>query len=758
MKVFERIGSDPFTPSISLNSIVLNNVFTQVSSIPGSTQSSEITSNNINIFFELSNIKNNLLPIINDPNFLNYTNIDFIVFGQQQQYDKFYQSINQKQYSSNSISELAKSIDKSVIVQTLKLSNIPSVAQANQMPQTLAQANQMPNIGSNVFIDNIDPKQDIILVIIASLDFKAYYQKNDLTGTQQDLYDSIKEIYNIELIKYNVLVKNQIVIDQIPENNIVSDVRQINELNNIYLDLTNNITINTTFEEKPSYISDIFTSYDYKNNIIRSYFFFNIKKFITNSCLFGNVYNAHTIQEIESVLANNNCINIEVIKNNLDSKEQVCSFSTSYQTIKSANKNVTLINELTTDENICFSFFEEMPQSIKQQFNYTISVNYYEVFFTQYYNPSPYQNSGVYFDTLGYLEDVRKYITNTQNVSNSGTFINLRNAPQKSLDLLIDNLFLLFNLFSNTNIDNAIKQKIRNSLNFKTSTKAAHEQFIKFADNSLNKIVSIFTSFRFKYVTYSKNGNMNKFANNKFYFLIDSFTDSPSNPKTTIEAVQNSKAKYFVEKNNNLLTSYMIEPSQINEANPITYKIINSSLSLKNEQISYSSDYSNISFIFDSFGSTIKKTSVNSISTLGNSASTKSRILQNSSVTIDSLEVSGERPTDSTKETKSLIDDDKNSKITNIISNIELTNKINTLNNTIFSFAYLSNMNEQFLVPQYTIQIYDFVARQWKQLEISNNTKSKSYLARTIYTEGGNIYKSNNVVPPFANEYFIVDL
>jgi hypothetical protein len=761
MNFFERLGiQDPFTPSVAVRSILLSNIYEQ-NIVPGSTNNSVITSNNITVNFNLTNRKYNLLPILKNPDIANYTDINFIAFQNQKQFDSFMDLVNRKLYTSYTIPELASLVNNNIVTKTVKLTEIPSTKLASELQQIDLNNNSRV---SNFFeystvLDNLDPNQDIILAIISTIDFKSYFRNNKIT-TSFFLENSIKEIYNLEILKYNILIKNEVIEQQ---NSIVTDLRQINELNNVYSNFLTDISSNistSNIEQKPSYISDIFTSYDYQNNIIRNYFFFDIKKFLINNCTFSNLYNAHTIEQIENVLNQNNCIYFNINKNLLNSQQQVCSFNTSYQGVRSGKYiNASLISELTTNDTICISFYEPMPKSIKQTFNYVINVSYNEQFLKQYYNPSNSGNTGIYFNAIKYVEDIRKYVTSTANIAKSGRFTNLQKAPFNSLNLLIDNLFLLYNLFSSRPISNSTKNKIRNSLNFQTSTKLAFDQFLKFADNMLAKMNSLFLSYKAKNTKYIKTGNNNSFANKSFYFLADTFSKSLNNPKATTDIIQNKTFKYFAERKKETNTLFTIKPTEINEANPITYKIINSSLNLKNQQISYSPDISNISMIAEGMSMTVKKVALNELSSEDQLVQTSKLFSQSSVDKIASLQTPATYPTDSDKETASLIAKDKNANINNKIKSIAISNQVDGLDNIIFNFTYRNSMNSAFLVPQYIIQIYDFKKRAWTEVPTnSTNTKTNSYLARTIYKESNNIYNRNNVVPPIGNQYFVIDI
>lgn len=717
-------GNDAFSPLIKTNSIILDNaVSTTPSTITGSSTTNR--TNGISVNYTISSKQNTLDYWISDVDYLQYTKIRFYVANSKQQATKLIAAIQAGliqlgifQYSEN---PLYKDINLIDIVDT----------------QQITQQEYSFEVEQTITFNELDVKEDIILIILPYVDLFTYFKENGFDPVES--YRLVENFLKLETHQYNVLVNNKTINDS-NSKEILSDVREIKELNFNLLSMlpppTQEISL---FDNQTSYLSETFNSLVYSKKTINNYFFFNFKKFIEQNCAIKKLFKGISHNKINDILIKNNSIFFEIYKN--EEEEKICAFSCGTTEVNDGGiGKTTTINELNTPETIFISFKDDFPKSKNTSFYYKIKVSFIDPFIKNYYDTSYNQGSGRYFDILNNLKIVQDYIENPNN-SNSKTLkfqTQISSPPIAVKNQLIKDFFDLYNLFGNKEISEEKIQKISSALDFKVATITTYNDFISFVNISMTQIEQYFISYNQTKTTFIKNDKKVNFKLKDFFFTRDIKTSN--------------LIKYYNEySKNNSIDQYdlQMEDSTIDSTNNVSYKIINSVLNCMNDQYTYDTNYEQLSNLVEMKGTTIEAvTDITNILTkeLFASSNTTNSVIQKATSTNKSTK----------KQLSQSTEDRKSSLISNILNKISDTNSTLTDSLLKFQIYFLNDMEKEFLVPQISTVFYDVKTKQWQNLSLSNTKGNKSYLAKTIYSVGTNIFSTNKLVPVIEEEYFIL--
>lgn len=736
MKFYDKIGNDLFAPNISVTSILLDDG--QTLETTSATDQSIITTNGINVDTIIQSKQNNIDNWVTDIEYLQYTTINFIVFQDKNKAEIFDSQIKHKKYTLDPIGKIATDAGASKI-NSINISDIVDLEQYSTSEPVFE------SYYSYAFSD-LDPKKDIILYIVPSINFSSFFEDNGLDATKSETINLIKQIYSVETHKFNILINNKTIDDQVSEQ-ILSDVRQVKNLKNNLLSLLSTIKIDDTItNEKPSYISNIFANFDYENEIVRSYFFFDIKNFIKDNTVFDRVFDTKTSDEINQILKTNNSIFFTVTNKIEDLEEVVCTFTTTYQSIIGSN-NASIIDSLTNDNFVCYSFSDLFPATVKQKFNYSINVRFIDPFLKSYYEPST--SSGKYFTVLQQIQDIENFVNDPNNTdARTGKFTKIYSLDK--LKGFMKDFFELINLFSEKLIDPATINKIVSALDTRKVSYLVYNDFILFAKKGLTQLEGIFTSAGQHNTQYNKDSETIQFVKNDFYFQLNDYDRTSKLPKlslTTQEMQSEISTKYYTDSDKK---RYNLKSSVVDSTNVVSYKIANSVFCLKQPEVTYSSEYSFLSDVLSLEGTTIEKTNL-----ISKKQDTKS-IFDKTSISNDVVQKPALQIGNSSKEMKPYLNSVQSTKIGTLIDKINTSKQIDTETMLQFQMLYLNQMSDSFLIPQIKIEVYDHISKQWKSFSTANGA-TNTYLARTTYIQNNNIFSNNKVVPPITNKYFIVE-
>jgi hypothetical protein len=869
---FYNSGSikDLFAPRINVTNILLDN-----STVSNDT--TQVNTNSILVDLIIQSKQNNIDQWISDVDYLQYTQLNFIVFQSRLQEAKFKTAMQQKDYLYKSINDIILELTKpketvntrnkninvtpdlgpysisdiagitglqednkiklNTITPDLGPYSISDVAGitgltpfteqrqinasdlviASSLTQEVAPDIKIKTVflkdiinleGTSIrdytfktnysfLFNELEDKKDIIFCIVPIIDFKAYFADNRINNTVAT--DIINQIYNVETHTYNILINNQIINDK-TSSKILNDVRELKSLKNNLLSLLPQI-INTTLisDQKRSYLSDIFTSYDYSSRKLTNYFFFKIKNFLKDNCIFPQLLDFSNKNEINLILNKNKCINFDVYRNN--DSQKVTSFYASYdrpkgiseqqmftpvnqinasrfsdlkatKTLSAASptktstapssgidllqievgtvqpnlpadfSNPRIVSELSNNEIICLAFDDTFTDSAIANIDYSLKINYQDAFVDKYYKISNNTTSGLYFKVLNYSSKIQSIIDDPRNTDSKTTKFNLRIANNEQIRSLnnkfIRDFFELYNLFTNKNINDNKIEKIIKSLDFSKTTLIVFNDFLSYVNKCLIQFNTFFETYSYKNFSYSKTSGPITVNKTDYFFEKDD---------------TNTKIKNYCEYKYPQVYRYDLESSPIDSTNIVTYKIINAVSNLVDGLISYSDTYSLINTFLEAKGTTIE------ISSVASTENKKTKSLFKNTQTInDSILRPAISTTNSNKQIANSVNTIEKQKITNIIKNIDITNQLDYLTILNFELNFLSTITDDYMIPTIKTLVFDTSKFQWIEVEKINNVAAKTYLAKTSYSKRNDIFNSTNTVPPISKNLFITTI
>lgn len=725
--LYEKVGNDPFAPSIKANNIILDNSIND--------------KNGIIVNFTMSSKQDTLDNWVKDIDYLQYMMITFYVLNSTSQVEELKGIL--KTYSPDNLQAFETNYDGLIKILKIPLRDIVDINSITESNSTFT-VDYMNTIS--------DLSDDIILVVLPSIDFNSYF--SDYALDSEIVSSLIESFYNYEYYQYNIL-ENNVTLQDNTNPKILNDVRQINELkNNLFSLLPSTLEIMPFEVDNVNYFSDVFSSFDYKTKTIKNFFFFNIANFIKDNSALKKVFKNFTKKEIDSTLLSNKSIFFEINRTNKydeDDVKSVCSFNCSLtQILQVFGSNVSIENSLSTQDLLCISFMDDFKNIKKSSFYYTINVSFFDPFIKLCYDTSTVPSTGFYFNVLNDLSILESYVYDPRN-SNSTTTrfepLTLEFAPTLQKNDLIFYFFGIYNLFVKKEVTQEKINKISKALEFANSNIITYNDFFYFVNQCMIQFEKYFTSYFLSKNTYSIKTNAKKINIKDFYFSKDS-----ANYKNV---------KYYNEYNNNKLASYDLTREKLDTTNPITYKIINSVLTLKNEQQSYSSVISYIDNLLEADGTTIqllddfiKNKKLNSTVELFSSAcSSNSSFDKPSPRQIDVLDATQQYSHSLNKTNANSI----NSKSINAQKSVDKTEYDTILK---FYLYFLNDMNNEFLIPKIMTLLYNPKEKQWININSVNLRKNvgKSYLAKTIYSleKEKDIFSYNKIEPVISEEYFIL--
>lgn len=727
--LYEKAGNDPFSPSIQANNIIVDN------DVNGD--------NGIIVNFTISSKQDALDNWVKDIDYLQYMIIGFYVLNSTSQVDELKEIL--QTYNPEGIQKFEQDYDGLIKVVKIPLRDIVDISETTENNSTFTTEY------SKTFESLSD---DITLMVIPNIDFDSYFSDY---GLDSELVSSlIESFYNYEYYQYNILQNNDTLQDN-TNSKILNDVRQISELkNNLFSLLPLSLDIAPFEVDNVNYFSDVFSSFNYETKIIKNYFFFNIANFIKENSALKKVFKNFTKEQIDSTLINNKSIFFEIIKTNKyddEDTKSICSFNCSLSKVfQVLGSTVAIVNSVSTQDLICISFIDDFVGIKKSSFYYTINVSFFDPFIKLCYDVSNIPSTGFYFNVLNNLTILESYVYDPRN-SNSTTTrfepLTFEFAPTLQKNDMIFYFFGIYNLFVNKEVTQERIDKISKALEFNSANIITYNDFFSFINKCMTQFENYFVSYFLTQNSYSIKSSIKKIDVKDFYFSKDS--------------ADYKMIKFYNENNKNQIATYDITSGTLDTTNPVTYKIINSVLTLVNDQNSYSPDVSYIDNLIEAEGTTIelydnfiKNKKLNStVELFAQACSTNSAFEKPSSRAIDILNANQQYSFSYEKTVSNSI----RNKVTNAQKSAD-----NTEYETIMKFYlyFLNDMNNEFLTPKITTLIYDSKNKQWTNINSINLRRNigKSYLAKTIYNieKQKDIFSYNKIIPLINEEYFILQI
>lgn len=730
-KFYEKIGNNLFAPKIEVTNILLDNTF--ISSSTGTQET-----NGIVIDLSVSSKENSFDQFITDVEYLQYSAIVFAVFQDDTQLNNFISNVSSSLSGNktfeNTIVELASNTED-VLQQFVVLNSFVNTADITERDQNYTA--KYTTTFSNLNTDNIT------LCVIPYVSFNQYFDDNGIDAeAARNIFNNSILSKTFEVHRFNILKNKRTINDQVSIN-LLNDVRQINELKRNTLTNFPEIQFPVGIEKgKNSYISEIFTSFDYQNEKVKNYFFADINAFLSENVALYKTINATNINDI---LYNNNCAVFTIKRIEPNRETLVCSFNASFQNIRTNNINVQFINDLSNSRSICILFEDDLSLLRETNFYYHITIDCLDAYAVvkDYYNVSNSTNSGSYFDLLTEKTNVETIANNPDISDENGKFYKnqaILGNFYLSTSNFVNNFFEIYNLFIDTTQNNVMtinQNKINSIINtLVKSDVIVYNTFLAYVTNCLYQIGNYFESIGNSTNSCSKTSNIINTNNIPFYFK---------------RSDDNSKIQYFCEyETNNSRTQYDLT-LELDSTNEVSYKILNSVLNLTNKQVTYSSEYSLIDSYLEQNGTIVVKTS-SATKTKPKASSTNSinRTSINSIFQVDSQSTT----LDVKRQLEASSEQQDSNKISNIIGLIDATNQLDFFNMYKFQLAYLDDMSSKFLIPEANIMIYENKTKQWKK-ETEVTGYNRYYLAKTVYNKTNNIFNSSKIQPVINEEYFL---
>lgn len=715
MDFYQKNGNDPFAPSITISNILLDN---NDSGLLGFT-------NGLLIDYSAQPKQNMVDNIIDDSEYASYTKINFIVFYEKNDIDNFINvELKNKEFLKTDMQEIATR--NNGVIKTVSLSDVSDLSQVSFF-----------DLNSN----------SLTLFVVPVIDFRSYFVDNEIEDSS--VIDSLLDaIYKVETYRYNILIKNETISDAVSAK-ILNDVRDFKTLNNNILQLLPS-KIPTQFSNKQrSYINDFNVSYDRENRIIKNYFSFDILKFIDDNSYLQNITSLSD-EEIESTLQESKSLKFTVTKITSDKEEVISEFYSSLSQTEGSS-NATCIDKSL------YSIEDNFPDTEVQIYYYKIELNFVDPFAKTVYDTSITPNTGLFFEVVEGVQELENFVNDPRNTdAKSGKFETPEelSAAVPSIGNILDKFAKLLNFFvsSEDKINERKKSKLLNSLKYSSSTYALHIEFITIAKKILLQIENIIKNtqpIKKNYIFTSKKAEFKNYSD----WFENSLTkeNNKSTLTTTFSSRTNNKSTTKSE-----VTKYNLNNSIIDYTTEVGYKIVNEFIKIKNESFDFSSTSANLISTINEFeGTTIEK--IVELQQLNTKKLSSSTLFNKTSITNETATKPGGTVKSSFKQAE--ISSRTNiESINSTIKNIEITKKIDSNISLPFQMSTQTNMTTESLVPKVQVQLYDVAEQKWftyDENRASSLQQSKTYLARTNYMKGNDIFTKENIEIPTSNEYFI---
>jgi len=748
---YNKLGNNAFTPSIVMESILLDN------SIVVEGISSTTSNNDIEIDLKIESKQNYIDSFLEDSEYLEFTKITFIVLNDNENALRYANAILTTSYNPNMVTGFS-SAQKTTI-------SILDYVEQNQVNGNYA------GLYEEIF-SNIDKKNgDITLLIIPWVDFSEFAAKNNIS--EENIKNAIKNVYKNEVHIYTILNNNTV-----PKNNIVNDVRDLQEFkNNLFTLLPNinsaNYDLLNTNSSKKKYFSDLYDSVDYANKKIKLYTTFNVKDFINNFASLQKSYSSYTDEQLNEIFRTEP-ISISINKTYSTSDEMISvgSISLSLKEVRSSDVNAEMLSIADFGDNMLLSFEDEMPTSATN-INYTFQILFTDPVLKKFYinddtDSDLYSKVVSNFSKLQSLVNVdNPSISDSKTGKFTTTFINQYQQSQFNIASFVNDYIALLNLFIQKDIGAEQADKIVKLLDIKQSTIFVFIDLYYYITSTLFEMENLFSQIKNSSVSYNKNFDAIKVEPNKASFDVSSLSDALASVTQAATPAQQSQGQTKKVPLDILSYSgdiYNISFQKTQDTKTQKSLIKNSVVTTLNNEIQFSTNFDFSNYFNDSKG-LVKKDSTteyevkqkNGKNVVSKKTKTSPQSLINNSFG-NSTNVVLNIPLSTTRfgtaiQTKVLKD---SSPVETIKEKIQKSQSEAAKDE--FLSAISTTIEEANIVqPEIVVEYLSFKNNNYIWQPIPNNLP-KQYFIRKVYLQTDDLYSKNNIEPIISNKYEILNI
>ena len=748
---YNKLGNNAFTPSIVMESILLDN------SIVVEGTSSTTSNNDIEIDLKIESKQNYIDSFLEDSEYLEFTKITFIVLNDNENALRYANAILTTSYNPNMVTGFS-SAQKTTI-------SILDYVEQNQVNGNYA------GLYEEIF-SNIDKKNgDITLLIIPWVDFSEFAAKNNIS--EENVKNAIKNVYKNEVHIYTILNNNIV-----PKNNIVNDVRDLQEFKNNLFTLLPNINSATydllnTNSSKKKYFSDLYDSVDYANKRIKLYTTFNVKDFINNFASLQKSYSSYTDEQLNEILRTEPIsISINKTYSTSDEVTSVGSISLSLKEVRSSDVNAEMMSIVDFGDNMLLSFEDELPTSTTN-INYTFQILFTDPVLKKFYinddtDSDLYSKVVSNFSKLQSLVNIdNPSISDSKTGKFTTTFINQYQQSQFNIASFVNDYIALLNLFIQKDIGTEQVAKIVKLLDIKQSTIFVFIDLYYYITSTLFEMENLFSQIKNSSVSYNKNFDAIKVEPNKASFDVSSLSDALASVTQAATPAQQSQGQTKKVPLDILSYSgdiYNISFQKTQDTKTQKSLIKNSVVTTLNNEIQFSTNFDFSNYFNDSKG-LVKKDSTtehevkqkNGKNVVSKKTKTSPQSLINNSFG-NSTNVVLNIPLNTTRfgtaiQTKVLKD---SSPVETIKEKIQKSQSEAAKDE--FLSAISTTIEEANIVqPEIVVEYLSFKNNNYIWQTLPNNTSEKEYFIRKVYSKTDDLYSKNNIEPIISNKYEILN-
>jgi hypothetical protein len=749
---YNKLGNNAFTPSIVMESILLDN------SIVVEGTSSTTSNNDIEIDLKIESKQNYIDSFLEDSEYLEFTKITFIVLNDNENALRYANIILAASYNPTTLLEIP-SAQKTTI-------SILDYVEQNQVNGNYA------GLYEGIF-SNIDKKNgDITLLIIPWVDFSEFAAKNNIS--EENVKNAIKNVYKNEVHIYTILNNNTV-----PKNNIVNDVRDLQEFkNNLFTLLPNinsaNYDLLNTNSSKKKYFSDLYDSVDYANKKIKLYTTFNVKDFINNFASLQKSYSSYTDEQLNEIFRTEPIsISINKTYSTSDEVTSVGSISLSLKEVRSSDVNAEMMSIVDFGDNMLLSFEDEMPTSATN-INYTFQILFTDPVLKKFYinddtDSDLYSKVVSNFSKLQSLVNVdNPSISDSKTGKFTTTFINQYQQSQFNIASFVNDYVALLNLFIQKDIGTEQVAKIVKLLDIKQSTIFVFIDLYYYITSTLFEMENLFSQIKNSSVSYNKNFDAIKVEPNKASFDVSSLSDALASVTQAATPAQQSQGQTKKVPLDILSYSgdiYNISFQKTQDTKTQKSLIKNSVVTTLNNEIQFSTNFDFSNYFNDSKG-LVKKDSTteyevkqkNGKNVVSKKTKTSPQSLINNSFG-NSTNVVLNIPLSTTRfgtaiQTKVLKD---SSPVETIKEKIQKSQSEAAKDE--FLSAISTTIEEANIVqPEIVVEYLSFKNNNYIWQPVPNNAPPKQYFVRKVYSTTDDLYSKNNIEPIISNKYEILNI
>jgi len=747
---YEKLGNNLFVPNIFVNTLLIDNSF---------TDSSEIK-NSLTINLSYKSKQNFVDQLLSDSQYLSYIKIIVALVTDNSIIKTAKQNFNPKS-PDESLASLFRDAEQTKVI---SLSEFTDFLEQDQVTGEYSGTYEF-------FFSDIKATPDMGLVFFPYVDFKSFADDNSIS------YDTLGNIiskFDNEIHLYQIMNNNLVQV-----NNVVTDMRDLTQFkNNLFTLLPNigliNFDIINSNPSKKQYFFDLYPSFNSENTKVRLYTLFNIKSFIENFSALKKSYGLFT-EDILAILKRKPIVvNITKKYSTSDTIYQVGSFTLSVDEIIRSG-SVDARYHVTLENNMVISFMDNCPES-------STKINYeFEIIFSdpmlKYFFLNDTNSSCVYNRVIQIYSQIQSIVCiDNPMISDAKTgkfergFIISNNSQLKNtVNLFVDNFISLLNLFSTFDVKPDQITKIKNLLDIERSTIFVYIDFYSFVNKVLVEIGNIFSQLNIADVIYYK-----KFDSIKFEVVpsveietLSSDILSGINATEATPAGEESMGVVYNKFNDIKIGSYTLKKENIKSTNQTSYLLKNSVIATANSLVPFSNEY-DLSFNYnESEGLILKETNtkfeIDTSNTNGkrkvsiNKKRSSNKLLNNSFGSTTSVSFNVPFPTE-TFGMSNPKDDLKNFKAKKTINESIQSSNL-PKEEFIFNVATNLSTTPEDLLPKSQLEYLTFENNtlKWKVIEQSLGL-SGTYFIRTSYMISGDLYSKNNIAPKIANEYRIITI